>query len=133
MILVSDLWLEVSAELQPEEAHSDSRQQVPEMQSMQSIIPGQSSPQGACAAETQPGDITSCFSGHWSNMIINAFVLQGIQNEKTKVQVDSDRAILVDSEAAEQKVDTDKHIPFHNRYRLHKKASIYSKDCFISK
>ena len=61
-------------------------------------------------------------------MIINAFVLQGIQNEKTKVQVDSDRAILVDNEAAEQQVDPDKHIPFHNRYRLHKKASIYSKD-----
>ena len=34
MTLVTDLWLEVSAELQPEEAHSDSRQQVPEMQSM---------------------------------------------------------------------------------------------------
>ena len=66
-------------------------------------------------------------------MIINAFVLQGIQNEKTKVQVDSDRAILVDSEAAEQQVDPDKHIPLHNRYRLHMKASIYSKDCFISK
>ena len=66
-------------------------------------------------------------------MIINAFVLQGIQNEKTKVQVDSDRAILVDSEAAEQQVDPDKHIPFHNRYRLHMKASIYSKDCFISR
>ena len=56
------------------------------------------------------------------------FCLQGIQNEKTKVQVDSDRAILVDSEAAEQQVDPDKHIPFHNRYRLHMKASIYSKD-----
>ena len=69
MILVSDLWLEVSAELQPEEAHSDSRQQVPEMQSMQSIIPGQSSPQGACAAETQPGDITFCFRVHRSNII----------------------------------------------------------------
>ena len=58
----------------------------------------------------------------------NAFLLQGIQNEKTKVQVDSDRAILIDSKAAEQQVDTDKHIPFHNRYRLHKKASIYCKD-----
>ena len=43
------------------------------------------------------------------------------------MQVDSDRAILVDSEAAEQQVDPDKHIPFHNRYRLHMKASIYSK------
>ena len=58
----------------------------------------------------------------------NAFLIKGIQNEKTKVQVDSDRAILVDNETVEQQVDPDKHIPFHNRYRLQMKASIYSKD-----
>ena len=56
-MVILGLWLEVSSELQPQEAYLDSQQKGPEVQPVQSLLQRSEYSQGAREEKTQsPGD-----------------------------------------------------------------------------